>query len=606
MSSKRRLLSACGATLLASGLLATSEKAQADLLIDLRLPDGTKAANIASGGSLTLDVWAKVTSATAQTSAGFQEVQGSFLSSPGGVNLLGTIAPAGTVEGIAPFNASGSVAGAAADLDVDGDIDDGHVNADDPTGFAFLRAGRPNKEVSQPVIPGGAGNVGTLTDAGAAVQWKIGQIKFTAAAGGTNGAQTNVNFSYRKNANASIAESAALWFESTGSKSGLNAANMLLGTPVVLTLQNVVVGPPKWNVDSNGSWGLAGNWDTGVVPNAANGSANFLGKITAPHTVTLDGNKQVQTLAFDNANKYTIAPGSGGTLTVGNGTTGGITVTSGTHEISAGVAMSGAVTKDGPGTLILSGAQTHAVGSSLNVSQGNLNLNSNAGAAATAGAAAAANLALTVSGNGSKVTLGANTDLKDLTVSTAGAGTQGVDLASGAGAGAFNALRVYSANLAATKSALNAAVANAKTNPGDGIFDSGLHAGSVLGVGQITDAHGDSAIMVRPTRNGDLNLDGTVTISDFIDLASHFNNTGGWQEGDLNFDGTVTISDFIDLASNFNTSYSGEVFPISAEDQQTLANFAASVGVSVPEPGTLGLIAVSVIGLLGRRRRRAL
>src|SRR6185503_8128331 len=165
---------------------------------------------------------------------------------------------------------------------------------------------------------------------------------------------------------------------STGSKSGLNAANMAVGAPVVLTLNNVV-GPPTWNVDAGGSWNLGSNWNTGTAPNAANASANFLGKITAARTVTLDGSKQVQTMAFDNANKYTIAPGSGGTLTVGNGTTGTISVTSGTHEISSGLALSGAVTKDGPGTLILSGAQSHAAGSSLNLSAGNLNLNSNAG-----------------------------------------------------------------------------------------------------------------------------------------------------------------------------------------------------------------------------------
>jgi hypothetical protein len=192
-----------------------------------------------------------------------------------------------------------------------------------------------------------------------------------------------------------------------------------------------------------------------------------------------------------------------------------------------------------------------------------------------------------------------------LTISTAGAGTQGVDLASPAGAGAFNALRVYSSNLATAKAALNAAVGNARSNAGDGIFDSTPHAGAAIGVAQIADAHGDQMVMVRSTKLGDLNLDGTVTISDFIDLAAHFNGAGGWQEGDLNYDGTVTISDFIDLASNFNATYSGEVFPISAADEQALSAFAASIGVSVPEPGTMGVIAVGALGLLGRRRRRA-
>jgi len=612
MSSKRRLLSACGAALLASGLIATTQTAQADLLIDLRLPDGSKATTIGGNQKLFLDVFAKVTSPTAQASAGFQELQGSFLSGPGATNLLGTLSPEGaqvgfptqvTVEGINPFAVS-AVPGTPSDLDGDTDIDLGHANSDDPTGFSFIRADRPNYETSHPLAPGATGaNMGTLVDGGAAVEWKIGRIGFTSASSNPDNSTTNINFSFRKGATGSIFDSAALWFESTGTKTGLNSANMSVGAPVVLTFGGVPL-QPVWNVDANGSWATASNWLSNTVPNAANGDAQFLGKITAPRTVTLDGNKQVQTMAFDNANKYTIAPGTGGTLTVGNGTTGTITVTSGTHEISSGLAMSGAVTKTGPGNLIISGAQSHGANSSLTLSGGGVTLKSNAGTAATGGAAAVKNLAVTVSGSGAKLTLGSHTDLRDLTISTAGAGTQGVDLASDAAPGAFNALRVYSADLAASKSALNAAVANAKTNAGDGIFDSGLHPAAAIGVAQIADAHGDQMVEVRATKLGDLNLDGTVTISDFIDLASHFNGSGGWQEGDLNYDGSVTISDFIDLASNFNTNYSGEVFPISAEDQLTLSSFAASVGVSVPEPGTLGVIAVGAFGLLLRRRQR--
>ena len=611
MSSKRRLLSACGATLLASGLLATSESAQANLLIDLRMPDGSKSGSLSAGQTLTLDVFAKVTSASAQATAGFQELQGSFLSNPGATNLLGTLLPAGgtsgfpavTVEGISPFNASGAVPGASTDLDGDGDLDDGHANSDDPTGFSFIRAERPNYEVSHavPAPPPTVTYVGNLVDAGAAVEWKIGRISFTAAnSGNTDGATTNINFSYRKAASGSIAESSALWFESTGSMSGLNAANMSLGAPVVLTFSGLV----QWNVDANGSWGTSTNW-SGGIPNGATAVANFLGKITAPRTVSLDGSKQVLTLNFDNANTYTIAPGSGGTLTVGNGTTGTISVAQGTHEVSAPLSLSGAVNMTGAGTLRISGAQSHAVGSTLNISAGNLILNSNAGTAASGATAASSSLALTIGGSGSKTVLGSSQDLKELTISTANAGTQGVDLASPAAAGAFNALRVYSSNLAATKAALNAAVANARTNPGDGIFDSTPHAGAAIGVAQIADAHGDQHVEVRATKLGDLNLDGQVSISDFLDLASHFGSAGGWQEGDLNYDGSITISDFLDLASNFGSTYSGEIFPINAEDQQKLASFAASIGASVPEPGTMGLIAVGAFGLLGRRRRRA-
>src|SRR6185436_650859 len=240
-------------------------------------------------------------------------------------------------------------------------------------------------------------------------------------------------------------------------------------------------------------------------------------------TVSLDGNKQVQQIAFDNLNSYTIAPGSGGTLTVGDGTVGLITVTSGSHEISAPLSFSGNVSKIGPGTLTISGIQNHTPASSLRVSNGQINLKSNAGATATGAAAAVAPLAITVSGSGS-IALTANQDLKSLDINTADPGAQVFNLNSPAAAGAFRAVHVYASDLALAKTNLYNALKTTQfagaADPTDGILDSGrgLHPTSALGRALMNDARADANVFIRLTRIGDLKLDGQVSISDFIDL----------------------------------------------------------------------------------------
>ena len=101
-------------------------------------------------------------------------------------------------------------------------------------------------------------------------------------------------------------------------------------------------------------------------------------------------------------------------------------------------------------------------------------------------------------------------------------------------------------------------------------------------------------MVVAYTYAGDSNLDGVVDTSDFMALAQNFGKHGSsttWMTGDFNYDSVVNALDFNLVASNFGAP----------------AAFTASappvLGSVVPEPATLGLLAV-IAPLAIRRRRR--
>jgi probable HAF family extracellular repeat protein len=176
------------------------------------------------------------------------------------------------------------------------------------------------------------------------------------------------------------------------------------------------------------------------------------------------------------------------------------------------------------------------------------------------------------------------------------------DVATPPESGAINSIRVYNGDKAEFWYSIMNANRNGAPDSHNGIYDSGqiYHPGSGIGLGQFTDTAGDSYLLIRITRMGDVNLDGQVSIADFLALASHFNSTGTWQEGDLNYDGMITIADFIALASNFGTSYSGEAVAIGEGDVAMLADFAAAHGV--PEPTGVMVMLAGVTLELRRRR----
>ena len=114
-------------------------------------------------------------------------------------------------------------------------------------------------------------------------------------------------------------------------------------------------------------------------------------------------------------------------------------------------------------------------------------------------------------------------------------------------------------------------------------------------------------IEIKYTLLGDANLDGAVNGSDFAILATNFNKAvSGWDPGDFNYDGAANGSDFASLAANFNKGASQS--DVTQAEETALTTFAAnnSLLASVPEPTSFGLLTLTAVSVMARRRRRAL
>lgn len=192
-----------------------------------------------------------------------------------------------------------------------------------------------------------------------------------------------------------------------GQASGLN--NLYLGTTagggfsyslvqgataVQLAVSNTFASS-TWNTNAAGNWFTAGNWTGSVVPNGTGATAVLGNIITAPRIVTVDATATVGTLTFSSAVAYTVAASNGSTLVLNNNGNGAaLNVTSGSHTISAPLALAedttlqldgtqltvsgvlsgpGRLTKQGAGTLVLTGNNTFSGG--LSFTGGTLNIN---------------------------------------------------------------------------------------------------------------------------------------------------------------------------------------------------------------------------------------
>lgn len=106
----------------------------------------------------------------------------------------------------------------------------------------------------------------------------------------------------------------------------------------------------------------------------------------------------------------------------------------------------------------------------------------------------------------------------------------------------------------------------------------------------------ENSILVKYTRAGDLNLDGSISIADYlrIDRAMTSGASGYWN-GDVTYDGTIDASDFFLMDMNYLDQFASPLAGGAA------AEAAPGVG-AVPEPGAMAVLALGAMGLLRRRR----
>src|SRR5262249_11141437 len=145
------------------------------------------------------------------------------------------------------------------------------------------------------------------------------------------------------------------------------------------------------NVDASGNWPTGANWDINPqVPNGTGESATFGSIITANRTVSMNGNKTLGEMIFDNSfASYTITQGTtSSTLIIDNAGIDASIQVNGNHDIYAPVTLNSTfnsnfssgqlnlhlavtgsgnsgITATGPGTLLLSASNNSWAGATV-------------------------------------------------------------------------------------------------------------------------------------------------------------------------------------------------------------------------------------------------